>query len=74
MSLLADVGEFEQGGEALNKDTSLLAKVHGWLEAADSPADAFTAVYSTEALAPGAVQACRTTLASELLISIPLQL
>jgi hypothetical protein len=32
MSPLVNAGEFEQGGAALNKDTSLLAKDHGWLD------------------------------------------
>jgi hypothetical protein len=40
----------DEGGKALNKYASLLAKVHGWLELADSPADASTANYYTLAL------------------------
>lgn len=42
----------EEGGAALNKFASLLAKVHGWLELADSPADASTADYYSLALVP----------------------
>jgi hypothetical protein len=40
----------EASGAALDKYASLLAKVHGWLELADSPADASTAGYYTLAL------------------------
>jgi hypothetical protein len=47
-----NAGEFEQGGAALNKDTSLLAKAHGSLELADSPADASAADYYTLAQVP----------------------
>jgi len=40
----------EESSAALNKYASLLAKVHGWLELADSPADASTAGYYTLAM------------------------
>jgi hypothetical protein len=42
---MAGASDFDQGGTMLNKYASLLAKVHGWLELADSPADASTATY-----------------------------
>ena len=42
----------EQSVARLNSLASLLAKVHGWLELADSPADASTANYYSLALAP----------------------
>lgn len=73
MSLLAHAGELEQGGAALNKYTPLLAKVHGWVEPADSRADASTVDYYTLVLVPGCVQSFSTMLASELFIRIPLQ-
>ncbi|MGA2673308.1 MAG: caspase family protein [Terracidiphilus sp.] len=47
---IADASVVEEGGAALNKFALLLAKVHGWLELADSPADASTANYYTLAL------------------------
>jgi hypothetical protein len=43
-------GALDAGGAALNKYASLLAKVHGWLELADSPADASTANYYSLAI------------------------
>jgi hypothetical protein len=45
-------GAMEGAGAALNKYASLLAKVHGWLELADSPADASTASYYFLAMVP----------------------
>ena len=49
---IIDASSLDQGGAALNKFASLLAKVHGWLELADSPADASTAGYYSLALVP----------------------
>jgi hypothetical protein len=43
-------GVLKEVGAALNKYASLLAKVHGWLELADSPADASAANYYTLAM------------------------
>ncbi len=42
----------EESGAALNNFASLLAKVHGWLELADSPAGASTSDYYSLALVP----------------------
>ena len=49
---IIDLSALDQGGAVLNKFASLLAKVHGWLELADSPADASTAGYYSLALVP----------------------
>jgi hypothetical protein len=49
---IIDASALDRGGAALNKFASLLAKVHGWLELADSPADASTAGYYSLALVP----------------------
>ena len=49
---MAGASDLDQGGAVLNKYASLLAKVHGWLELADSPADASTANYYTLAMVP----------------------
>ena len=49
---LASARGVDEGGAALNKYASLLAKVHGWLELADSPADASAANYYTLAMVP----------------------
>jgi hypothetical protein len=43
--VLADASVIEKGVAALNKYASLLAKVHGWFELADSPTGASTANY-----------------------------
>ena len=51
---IGDLGAIDHGGAALNKFASLLAKVHGWLALADSPADASTANYYSLALVPAA--------------------
>ena len=42
---IADASVLDEGGAELNKFAGLLAKVHGWLKLADSPADASTAGY-----------------------------
>jgi len=47
---IGGASDVDEGGAALNKYASLLAKVHGWLELADSPADASTANYYTLAM------------------------
>jgi hypothetical protein len=49
---MAGASNLDQGGAALNHFASLLAKVHGWLELADNPADASTANYYTLAMVP----------------------
>jgi hypothetical protein len=59
---IAGASDLDQGGAALNKYASLLAKVHGWLELADSPADASTANYYTLAMVPASGE---TPLAAE---------
>jgi hypothetical protein len=43
--VLADAAVLDHGGTALNKYASLLAKVHGWLELADSPSSTSIANY-----------------------------
>ncbi|MGD0901764.1 MAG: caspase family protein [Terracidiphilus sp.] len=53
---IAGASALDQGGAALNKFASLLAKVHGWLELANSPADASTAGYYSLALVPASGQ------------------
>jgi hypothetical protein len=42
---IAGAVDLDQGGTVLNKYSSLLAKVHGWLELDDSPADASATTY-----------------------------
>jgi Caspase domain len=49
---LASVDAVDAGSAKLNNFVSLLAKVHGWLELADSPADASTDNYFSLALLP----------------------
>ena len=49
---IGSAGVLEEGGAALNNFASLLAKVHGWLELADSPAGASAASYYSLALVP----------------------
>jgi hypothetical protein len=48
--VVTDASGLDEGGKALNKSAGLLAKVHGWLELAESPADASTADYYTLAM------------------------
>lgn len=48
----ASADAVDTGGTKLNSYVSLLAKVHGWLELADSPADASTDNYFSLALLP----------------------
>jgi hypothetical protein len=43
--VIADASVLDGGSAKLNKFAGLLAKVHGWLKLADSPADASTADY-----------------------------
>jgi hypothetical protein len=57
---IMDASAIAQGGAALNKFASLLAKVHGWLELADSPADASTAGYYSLAVVPASGQTPHT--------------
>lgn len=49
---LSDIGDEAQAATTLNRYASLLAKVHGWLELANSPADASHATYYSLALTP----------------------
>jgi hypothetical protein len=58
---IAGLSGVDQGGAALNKFATLLAKVHGWLELADSPADASTAGYYSLALVPASGETPLTT-------------
>ncbi len=54
---MAGSADLDKSGEALGKYASLLAKVHGWLALADSPADASTDNYYTLAMVPANAQA-----------------
>lgn len=49
---MADAAAIEPGSAALNRYASLLAKVHGWLELANSPAGGAANDYYTLALIP----------------------
>ncbi len=49
---IPDVSAMEQGAATLNRYASLLAKVHGWLQMANSPADASRSSYYSLALIP----------------------
>jgi len=49
---LADAGAIDDGSAKLNSYSSLLAKVHGWLQLANSPADASTDDYFSLTLVP----------------------
>ena len=49
---MPDVSAMEKGAAALNRYASLLAKVHGWLQMANSPADASRGNYYSLALVP----------------------
>ena len=51
---LTGLADLENAGLALGKYSSLLAKVHGWLDLANSPADASTGNYYTLAMVPAA--------------------
>ncbi|HEY1502075.1 MAG TPA: caspase family protein [Acidobacteriaceae bacterium] len=49
---MSDAAAIEQGASTLNHYASLLAKVHGWLQIANSPTDASRASYYSLALMP----------------------
>jgi hypothetical protein len=49
---MADVGAIEKGAASLNHYASLLAKVHGWLQMANSPAGASRGNHYSLALIP----------------------
>jgi hypothetical protein len=49
---MAGAGDVDKAGAALEKYASLLAKVHGWLNLANSSADASTGDYYTLAMIP----------------------
>jgi hypothetical protein len=51
---IGNADAIDAGSTKLNNYSSLLAKVHGWLELADSPADASTDSYFSLALIPSA--------------------
>jgi hypothetical protein len=51
---MPNAGLIDQGAATLNRYASLLAKVHGWLELANSPADASRATYYSLWLTRGA--------------------
>jgi len=53
---MTGLADLENGVASLGKYASLLAKVHGWLELANSPADASTADYYTLAMVPASGQ------------------
>lgn len=54
---MTGLADMEKAVESLNKYASLLGKVHGWLELANSPADASSGDYYTLAMVPAAGQA-----------------
>jgi len=49
---MAGLGDLDSTGSKLVKYSSLLVKVHGWLDLADSPADASSDTYYTLAMVP----------------------
>ena len=51
---ISDADSTQQAAATLNRYASLLAKVHGWLQLANSPADASNAAYYSLALLPAA--------------------
>jgi hypothetical protein len=51
---LTGLADLENAGLALGRYSSLLAKVHGWLDLANSPADASTGDYYTLTMIPAA--------------------
>ncbi len=51
---ISDADSTQQAAATLNRYASLLAKVHGWLQLANSPADASNAAYYSLALIPAA--------------------
>jgi hypothetical protein len=55
--VIGGAGVLDEGGAALNKYASLLAKVHGWLELANNPADASNADYYALAMVHDSGQA-----------------
>ena len=53
---ISGVSMLDNGGAALNKYASLLAKAHAWLELANSPAEASLSNYYTLAMVPASGQ------------------
>ena len=49
---ITGLADLDSGATSLNKFASLLGKVHGWLDLANSPADASTGNYYTLAIVP----------------------
>ncbi len=49
---LTGLADLDKGATSLNKYSSLLGKLHGWLSLADSPADASSADYYSLAMMP----------------------
>jgi len=54
---MAGLGDLDSTGGKLVKYSSLLVKVHGWLDLADSPADASSDTYYTLAMVPAGAPA-----------------
>jgi hypothetical protein len=54
---MSDESAIDQGAASLNRYASLLAKVHGWLEMANSPADASHAAWYSLAMTPSSGEA-----------------
>jgi hypothetical protein len=54
---MSDASAIDQGAASLNRYASLLAKVHGWLEMANSPADASHAAWYSLAMIPSSGEA-----------------
>jgi hypothetical protein len=73
MSLQAIAAEFEHGDPQLTRTASVLVKVHGGLELADSPAMYSQSIATHWPWYRCGVQSCRTMLTNELFIRIPPQ-
>jgi hypothetical protein len=54
---MTGLGDVDATGDKLGKYSSLLVKVHGWLDLADSPADAASDTYYSLAMVPAVAQA-----------------
>jgi hypothetical protein len=54
---IPDTSTIDQGAASLNRYASLLAKVHGWLEMANSPADASHAAWYSLTMIPSSGEA-----------------
>jgi hypothetical protein len=54
---MTGLADLDKGSTSLNKYASLLGKVHGWLDLADSPADASSGDYYTLTMVPATAPA-----------------